>query len=111
VVDTNGLITIRIPKDSRWVLSEPYDPTLTELNGIPLDNSLWSYSENPTQHIFQTTSVITGNDSLYFGMRCNWDAGLTQGLFTITSQIDAFSGGENRIDNNSDAEKLDYFIN
>jgi hypothetical protein len=111
VVNTNGLITIRVPKDIRWVLSEAYQPTLTSLSGIELDNNLWTYSENLTQHIFQTTAVITGNDSLYFGIRCNWNAGQTQGLFTITSQIDAWSGGENRIDNNSDAEKLDYFIN
>ena len=38
-------------------------------------------------------------------------AGQTQGKYTITSQIIAGSGGENRIDNNVDAEVLDYFIN
>ena len=33
-VDTDGLITVRIPKDVRWVFDGPYDDTLTTLNGI-----------------------------------------------------------------------------
>jgi hypothetical protein len=63
-----------------------------------------------THHIFTTTSVIPAGSFSYFGFNAKWDAGQTRGIYTITSQIDSWSGGENRIDNNVDAEKLDYFI-
>jgi hypothetical protein len=110
-INTNGLITVRIPKDTRWTRSEAYNPALTSLNSIPLENSKWTYSENLTHHIFQTTEVIPSGQSSTFGFRCTWNAGQTTGIFTMTSQIDSGSGNENRIDNNADAEKLDYFIN
>jgi len=108
---TVGLITVRIPKDLRWALAEPYDSTLTVLGVIPVNNAVWAYSQNATHHIFQTTTTIPAGASSTFGIKATWNAGQTQGQYTITSQIDSGSGGENRIDNNSDAEKLDYFIN
>lgn len=108
---TAGLITVRIPKDIRWVLNGPFNTALTNLDGRPVNNPVWAYSQNATQHIFTTTASIAGGNFSTFGFRATWDAGLTQGNYTLTSQIDSWSGSENRIDNNSDAEKLDYFIN
>ena len=35
VAPANGLITVRIPKDVRWVLDGPYDGSLTVLGGSP----------------------------------------------------------------------------
>jgi uncharacterized repeat protein (TIGR01451 family) len=110
-VPTSGLITVRIPKDIRWGLAVPYDPTLTLLGAIPVNNTIWSFSENATHYIFQTTTTIPAGGFSTFGVRALWDAGPNQGQYTITSQIDSFSGNETRIDNNSDAEKIDYFIN
>jgi len=110
-VDTDGLITVRVPRDNRWTLAEAYNPALTELNNISLDNAIWTYSSNATHHIFTTTETIEAGAFSRIGFRALWDAGQTQGAYTITSQIDAGSGGENRVNNNTDAEKLDYFIN
>jgi uncharacterized repeat protein (TIGR01451 family) len=110
-VNTNGPVVIRIPKDNRWTLAEPYDTGLTTLAAVSVQNSAWTHLETATHHVFSTSQVILADGALDFGIRCTWNAGLTQGIFTITSQIDAFSGEENRIDNNSDAEKLEYFIN
>jgi len=109
-VNTDGLITVRIPKDIRWQRSGPYDPTLTTLSGFPVKNADWAYTENDTHHIFQSTVVIPSGGFSDFGFSASWDSGQTEGIYTITSQIDSWSGGEDRIDNNSDAEKLDYFI-
>jgi hypothetical protein len=108
---TVGLITVRIPKDNRWVLNGPFDSTLTSLDGRTVNNPVWAYSQSAAEHIFTTTATIPAGSFSTFGFRASWDAGLTQGQYTISSQIDSGSGGENRIDNNSDAEKLDYFIN
>lgn len=109
-INTNGSIIVRIPKDTRWTLTVPFDPTLTELGGVDLDNASWSYSEETNNHVFTSTEVIVGGDFSTFGFQASWDAGATQGVFTITSQIEEGSGSENRIDNNVDAEKIDYFI-
>jgi hypothetical protein len=55
--------------------------------------------------------VIAAASFSTFGFHASWNAGYTAGKYTITSQIVSYSGGEIRIDNNVDAEKLDYFIN
>jgi hypothetical protein len=81
------------------------------LGSVAVNNAAWSYSENDTHHIFQTTQTIPAGGFSTFGIKALWNAGPTEGQYTITAQIDSWSGGENRIDNNSDAERLDYFIN
>lgn len=108
---TGGLITVFIPKDSRWVLSEPYDETATQIGSVTVNNADWDYEDDGTRHVFTTTLTIDAGAASTFGIKAAWDAGQTQGKYTITSQIIAGSGGENRIDNNVDAEVLDYFIN
>jgi hypothetical protein len=110
-VDTSGLITVFIPKDNRWVLSEPYNSAATTIGGVAVNNADWSYTDNGTQHVFTTTVTITAGDSSTFGIKAIWNAGQTTGTYTITSQIVGGSGGEDRVNNNVDAEVLDYFIN
>ncbi len=112
IVATSGLITVRMPKDTRWSLDGPYDPSLTILGTTPLNNDVWSYdgTSDPINHVFTTTSAIDAGSFSYFGFNAVWNAGETLGIYTITSQIDSGSGGENQISNNADAEKLDYFI-
>ncbi|MEI8049697.1 MAG: hypothetical protein WCI92_20165, partial [Bacteroidota bacterium] len=110
VVNTNGLITVRIPKDTRWVLNGPFNQSLTILGSIPVSNAVWTYSEDGSYHIFTTNSVITAGSFSTFGFAATFNPGYTRGKYTIISQIESWSGGENRISNNVDAEKLDYFI-
>jgi hypothetical protein len=106
---TSGLITVRIPKDVRWTFT--WAPGALTINTKPVDNPAWTYTNAATYHEFTTTSVIPASGYLKFGFIAVWSAGQTQGTYTITSQIDSWSGGEVRVDNNVDAEKLDYFIN
>jgi hypothetical protein len=110
MVNTNGLITVVIPKDSRWVFNVPYDPALTILGPTALNNAVWSYSSNTLYHIFTTTSVIPAGSFSTFGFKATFSPGNTKGVYTITSQIISGSGGENRTNNNVDSEKLDYFV-
>jgi len=99
-VPTFGLITVRLTKDPRWVISGTFsDP-------------VWSYiGTDPNYHLFTTSSSIIAGGSSTFMFNATWSAGETTGQFTITSTIESFSGGEVREDNNTDAERLDYFIN
>ena len=107
-VSTSGTITVLVPKDSRWNFT--YNPSAIMIGTNPVNNSIWSYSSNAIYHIFTTNSVISGGNFSQFGFSAVWIAGATTGTYTITSQITSYSGGENRVDNNVDAEKLDYFI-
>jgi hypothetical protein len=42
-------------------------------------------------------------------MRVSFNPGSTTGFYSITSQLVSGSGGEERVDNNVDSERLDYF--
>ena len=73
----------------------------------------WRITSGPTP-IFTTVNpsiVIPSGNFSYFGIKARWATVAQEGIYTITSQIDSGSGNENRIDNNSDAEKLDFFDN
>jgi hypothetical protein len=108
--NTNGLITVLVPKDIR--LSFNYNPTATLVGGYTVNNSAWSYnSSDPNYHIFTTTNVIPAGSFSQFGIDAVFAPGYTIGSYSITSQITSWSGGENRINNNVDAEKLNYFFN
>jgi len=111
LINTNGTITVIIPKDSRWALSGPFDQSLTSLGFSQLNNSVWNYSSSDLYHIFTTTSSITPGSFTTFGFRATFYPANTNGVFNITSQIMSGSGGEVRSNNNVDAEKLDYFNN
>jgi len=110
-VNSNGLITVIIPKDFRWILNGPFDQGLTMLGSIPLNNNVWTYSSDAVYHFFTTSAIITEAGFLSFGFKAIFNPGNTKGVYTITSQINTGSGGEIQVDNNVDAEKLDYFIN
>jgi hypothetical protein len=108
-VNTNSPVTVRLTKDIRW--SFTYNPNATDINGKLVNNSDWIYTEDATYHKFTTNTSITGGFYSRFGFIALWEAGQTWGKASVTCQVDSWSGGECRIDNNSDAETLDYFIN
>ncbi len=108
--DTEARVTVMIPRDSRWTMAGDFDPTLTSLGGQSVDNEKWSYDPmNSGYHVFNREGVISGGGQSVFGFYALFDPGNAKGVFTVTTQILAGSGGEVKIGNNSDAEKLDYF--
>ena len=107
---TYGTITVFLPKDSRWALNGPFDQTATMIGNTPVNNAFWNYSADESYHIFTSDAPIDCGLSSTFGFHATWDAEYMTGKYTITAQILSWSGGECRIDNNVDAEKLDYFI-
>ena len=108
-VNTIGLITVNIPKDSRWVLPDGFDQNLALIGTTPVNNNVWNYSSDAIVHIFRTSVSIPAGGFLSFGFRVRFNPGNTTGVYTITSQIVSGSGGENIINNNADSEKIDYF--
>ncbi len=59
IVNTNGQIIVRIPKDTRWVLDGAFSQSMTIIGtSTTVQNSVWTYSQNATHHIFTTSAVI-----------------------------------------------------
>jgi hypothetical protein len=112
-VATSGLITVFIPKDPRWNPvnpGQPYDSTATSIGGVAVDNASWTYSDGGANHVFSRTTTMAGGTVSSFGMNVTWDAGQARGNAAIAVQIVGGSGGEDRFGNNTDVERLDYFI-
>jgi uncharacterized repeat protein (TIGR01451 family) len=109
-IATKGNITVRISKDARLTVKGAYNSGLTMLGSVPLNNVNWVFSEDASNYIFSSTTVIPAGSFSTFGFIAEFDPGSTKGVYTITSQILEGSGGEIRINNNVDSEKIDYFI-
>ncbi|MBL7766375.1 MAG: tandem-95 repeat protein [Chitinophagaceae bacterium] len=109
-VNTDGTITVLVPKDSRVTFT--YNPSLTNVGFTPVSNSIWSYNgTNAFFHIFTTTSTLLAGTSSTFGFVATFNPNNSDGKYTMTSNITSGSGGEIRTNNNTDAEALDYFHN
>lgn len=109
LTNTSGLITIRIPRDPRWILTNGFVPSLTLLGSTPLNNSAWTYSSDAINHIFTSSAVIPAGGFSTFGFKGTFDPGNSRGIYTITSQLVSGGGGEVNVSNNVDSEKIDYF--
>jgi len=109
MVNTSGAIVVNIPRDSRWTLTNGYIPSLTVIGGTSLDNNEWAYSSDAINHIFTSTTSIPAGEASTFGFRVTFDPGSTRGVYTVTSQVVSGGGGEARVSNNADSEKIDYF--
>ncbi|MBD2757191.1 choice-of-anchor A family protein [Spirosoma validum] len=107
-IATNGLITVKVTRDAKISLSFPTNAT--SINNKTVQNTLWTCNSlDPTYYILTTTSVVPAGDKLSFGFTGTLTPGATTGVLTMSSVILGGSGGENRVNNNVDADKIDYF--
>lgn len=107
-VATNGLITVRVTKDP--LINLVFPSTATTVGGRTVQNNVWSVdNSNPSYYILTTSQVIGAGDKLSFGFTGQLSPGATTGVLTISSVIVGGSGGEVRVNNNVDADKIDYF--
>lgn len=106
---TSGLITVKVSKEDMVTLK--FDAGTTKLDNRSVQNSQWTFdgTSDPNYYIFKTTSVIAGTDQLSFGLTGTLTPGATSGTVTFSTMIVGYSGGESRITNNMDADKIDYF--
>lgn len=109
-VATNGVITVKIPKNPQTTLS--LNSGATSVGGRPVQNSVWNLS-GPSGGFYTLTSsqVIAAGDMLSFGLNGVLTPGATSGRLSLTAIIVGGSGGEVRINNNSAASAIDYFQN
>ncbi|GAB4037102.1 beta strand repeat-containing protein [Spirosoma jeollabukense] len=105
---SSGLITLYLTKDPLVKLS--FSSGSTFVGAKIVQNSIWTFDDkNDDFYILKTTEVITEGGRKSFGLTGVLTPGNTKGTLTISTTIVGGSGGEVRINNNSDAEKIDYF--
>lgn len=101
-------IIVRIPSDPRYMFT--WDPTLTQVGFVTVDNSEWTYiGNNGFIHEFSCTNVIPGGGTKTFGVIGLYDPQNTAGGTTITATVVPLSGGDCNATNNTDPEILVYF--
>ena len=111
-VETSGPISVLIPRDERWTMEGGFNPVLTSLGAETLNNSIWNLDATDQSYfIFSTSSIIAPRSVVTLGFKARFDPRKTKGVYTITGQIISGSGNENRVNNNADSEKLNYFAN
>ena len=107
-VPTSGTITVKITRDSKVTLTFPAGAT--SVGSKMVQNGAWTFSaSDPSFYVLTTTQAVAAGGKLAFGLNGVLTPNATSGVLTMTSVIVAGSGGELRIDNNSDADKIDYF--
>lgn len=105
---TNGLIKVYLSKDPMIPLS--FNPNATLVGGKQVQNDFWTFDNlYPNLYVFSTQQVIPAGGKKSFGLTGVLNPNNTRGNLAITSALMAGSGGETTINNNSDADKIDYF--
>ena len=109
-VNTQDTITVQISRDDRWNINGSFNTSLTMLGSVPVNNGAWTLSLTDDYYVFKTTEIIQAGQFSTFGFQATFSPGNTRGISTITAQIKSGSGGENKVNNNADSEKIDYFV-
>ncbi|MBD2753883.1 M14 family metallopeptidase [Spirosoma validum] len=107
--DSNGLITVRVTKDAAVKLT--FDNQATSVGNRPVQNNVWNFDgdTNPFYYILTSTEPILAGQYLSFGLEGLLAPKGTAGGLSISSVVIGGSGGETKVVNNIDADKLDYF--
>ncbi len=104
-------VEVWMPQDPR--LTFIWDPTLTSVALIPVNNAEWNYmGNNGFVHIFRYVGTAgrfpaLGKSSI--GLQTFYDPQSTSGFTTINATVVPFSGGEVNATNNTTSEQLTYF--
>jgi len=105
---STGLITLKITQDSKLILSMP--ATATMVGGRSVSNNVWSLSGPSNGYYVLTTNQGVGaGDKLSVGLLGNFVPGASTGQLTVSGTVLLSGGSEQRVANNVDADKLEYF--
>lgn len=106
-IASQGLITVKITRDSKISLTLPASATLIDSRSV--QNAAWSLnSSDPSYYVLTTSQSVPAGDKLSFGLTGFLTAGGTTGVLTISAII-TVGGGEVVTTNNTDADKIEYF--
>ncbi|MCD2425117.1 Ig-like domain-containing protein [Niabella pedocola] len=112
---TTSPVYILIAKSPNFTL-EAYNPSLSTINGQPVQNADWEYvgvDANNVNYVFKLggtnqKQTIAGASASIFGITVSFNAGSTSGSDNILARIFGGSGGESIESNNTDTETIKY---
>ncbi|SFE70904.1 S8 family serine peptidase [Spirosoma endophyticum] len=107
-VATTGPVVIRFARDPLLTLS--FDPNQTLVAGRPVQNSGWVFdTSNGDFYTLTNNQPNAASNSRSVGLTGQFLPGNTKGSLGVSMVVQGAGVGELRVDNNSDAEKIDYF--
>jgi hypothetical protein len=87
-----------------------WDPSVTSTSdGTSIQNSIWTFSEDPYYYIFKTSAVIPKGSLRRLLLRVTLDPGNFGGQVAINAVIQPGSGGEQNVSNNLDSDPITIF--
>ncbi|GAB4018798.1 beta strand repeat-containing protein [Spirosoma koreense] len=104
-IPTTAPLTLKISKDARVNLS--LDTGQSSVGGMPVQNSQWQLSGPSGGFYTLTSSGVLSGTSLSVGLTGTLSAGSSTGVVTVSATV--VGGEEARLDNNTDADKIEYF--
>lgn len=106
-VATSSPIILKITRDARLSLSLP--ASATNVGSRSVQNAVWSLSDSdPSYYVLTTSTLLAGSAKLSVGLIGELTPGSTAGIFTISSVL-VGNPGEVKVNNNADADKVEYF--
>ncbi|WP_223860183.1 ExeM/NucH family extracellular endonuclease [Spirosoma validum] len=108
-VASSGLITVKVSKDTK--ISLTMSGTATSVNNRTVQNSVWTFdgTSDLGYYVLTTSQPVAAGDRLSFGLEGTLTPNTTTGSLTINSVVLGNSGGETKVNNNIDVDKIEYF--
>lgn len=107
-VPTSGSFTVRLTKDQMLKLS--FDASLNSMNGRAVQNNAWRFSDSdPNYYVLTTSQPIAAGGKLSLGLSGSLLPGASTGMLTVTATVLPDTLVEGRMNNNTDADKVEYF--
>lgn len=109
-VPTSSTVTVYVTKQSQVSLTLP--GSATSVGGKTVQNNVWSMNavSSPTYYVLTTNAIINAGDKLSFGLEGSLVPSGSAGIFSISTILIGGSGGEVKTDNNTDSDKVEYFL-
>ena len=110
VSTTTAPVYVSIPESAHYTVN-PYNSTLTNVYGLPVQNSNWTYlGLFNGRYFFQYigSTLIPANGTTSFGISLNFNANGSSGKENVVVAILDGSGGETNFLNNYDDETIIY---
>ncbi|GAB4031824.1 hypothetical protein GCM10028774_10670 [Spirosoma jeollabukense] len=107
-VATSGPVSVKLSEDT--MLSLGFDPAATSVGGKPVQNPSWQFS-GPMDGMYTLTATqpLPAGGRLSVGLSGPLTPGATKGRLSVSATVVDPSGTETRLNNNIDAETIEYF--
>ncbi|MBD2752554.1 PQQ-dependent sugar dehydrogenase [Spirosoma validum] len=107
-VATSGSFAVKVNKDAKFSLTFPTGATTVD--GRSVQNSAWSFNaSDPNYYVLSSSQSIVAGGRLSFGLIGTLSPSVTTGMIAVSCTLQPATMVENKLTNNIDVEKIEYF--